>query len=473
MIHVSSEIGTLRRLIVHSPDSGLGKVVPSKAQDWLFEDIVHLQTMREKEYDYYMKTLLYFLDTEKVKGKLKELDSPSKRRGFYKPDDKHYHKSDKVLDIQFLLSELLEDKSMRKEMTACIAAVERCSFAQQKELMGLSSIELAKTFISGSLPNNRMLFAPVPNFIFTRDIGIVINDHLLLSKPAKEARRRESILSKYVFHYHPTFAEHHNKLIEIADDELFFLLEGTERENHQVTLEGGDVMMVAPNNLLIGVSERTTPHAVHKTINALFEREVVEKVSVIKIPAKRDFMHIDTVFTQVKRNMWVLYGKFAKKHLTEKNLLSKMYKKTEDEKVKILQFVRGKKKPVKFDYLEELLDSISRDDLKSTEKTEFIYSGDDVFPFSQREQWTDSCNLLALREGVVVGYDRNDHTAEAFRKYGFQTVTAPDLLAQFESGKKTPEEIQNTLIMLPSAELSRARGGSHCMSMPILRDTVL
>ena len=69
MINVSSEVGTLKRLMIHSPDSGLGKVVPSKAQDWLFEDIIHLETMRREEYDHYVKLLLYFLDEDKVKGK--------------------------------------------------------------------------------------------------------------------------------------------------------------------------------------------------------------------------------------------------------------------------------------------------------------------------------------------------------------------------------------------------------------------
>jgi arginine deiminase len=80
-VHVSSEVGTLRRVIVHSPDSGLGKVVPSKAQDWLFEDIVHLDTMRRGEYDIYLKILLYFLDPAKVHGKLKEIDAPEARTG--------------------------------------------------------------------------------------------------------------------------------------------------------------------------------------------------------------------------------------------------------------------------------------------------------------------------------------------------------------------------------------------------------
>ena len=78
-LQVNSEIGTLKRLLVHSPDSGLGKVVPSKAQDWLFEDIVHLDTIRKKEYDFYTKILLYFLDPEKIKGKLKDIDEPAKQ----------------------------------------------------------------------------------------------------------------------------------------------------------------------------------------------------------------------------------------------------------------------------------------------------------------------------------------------------------------------------------------------------------
>src|SRR3954469_25372813 len=108
-LQVSSEIGRLRRLLVHSPDSGLGKVVPSKVQDWLFEDIVHLDTIRKKEYDFYTKILLYFLDPEKIKGKLQDIDAPDNKRNFYKPAKEGFFKSDKVVELQWLLAELLED----------------------------------------------------------------------------------------------------------------------------------------------------------------------------------------------------------------------------------------------------------------------------------------------------------------------------------------------------------------------------
>ncbi|TAE02591.1 MAG: amidinotransferase, partial [Bacteroidetes bacterium] len=460
MIHVNTEIGTLKRLIIHSPDSGLGRVVPSKAQDWLFEDIVHLDTVRGKEYDYYVKILLYFLDPEKVRGKLKEIDDPANNRAFYKPGNEKYFNSDKVMDIQDLLQHVLSHQELRHEIIASICALENCSFAIQKVLKELPLLDLARTLISGSLPNRQMIFAPIPNLIFTRDIGIVINDHILLNKPAKPARYREALLARYVFYYHKYFGDVQDKVVAVTDDDLFFLFDEDERKQKVTTLEGGDIMMVAPNNLLVGVSERTTPNAIEKVIKDLFKRNVVEKVSVVKIPAKRDFMHIDTVFTQVKRNMWVLYGRFSKRNREEASFYDKFYADRCKDDVKILQFQNGREKPIRFDYIEDLLDSISRDDLKSRERTEIIYSGGDEFPFSQREQWTDSCNLLALKEGVVIGYDRNDKTADVFREKGFLVIRAEDLLNKFEANELSPETLTNTLIMLPSAELSRARGGS-------------
>src|SRR5476651_1270137 len=115
-IGVGSEIGDLRCLLIHSPDSGLGKVVPSKAQDWLFEDIVHLDTVRKNEYDYYVKLLMYFLDPDKIKGKLKQIDSAANKRSFFKPDNKNFHASDKVIEIQTLLADILEEKNIREKL---------------------------------------------------------------------------------------------------------------------------------------------------------------------------------------------------------------------------------------------------------------------------------------------------------------------------------------------------------------------
>ncbi|MEM1136054.1 MAG: arginine deiminase family protein [Bacteroidota bacterium] len=474
-IHVNSEIGRLRRLIIHSPDAGLGKVIPSKAQDWLFEDIIHLETMRSKEYDLYVKLLLYFLDPEKVKGKLLEIDAPENNRSFYKPGSKAYFNSDKVLDPQSLLADILQEKDVRDRLVAAVCAYEDVSYGVEMELLKMPAFELANALISGILPDNRMIFPPVPNFIFTRDIAVVVNKHIMLTKPATRARSRERILTTYIMFNHEIFKDYKDKIVEITNTEDHFLYDSDEKASKTVSLEGGDVMTVAPNHLLIGLSERTSLHAVSKVIQELFAKDVVEKVSVIKIPNKRAFMHIDTTFTQVKRNLWVIHAPFSKKHIyyATRDLIPALGEPKELFTVDITQFHKDKvDEPIKFEFLEDLLDDISRNDLKSKVETEFIYSGDGVFPFGQREQWTDSCNVLALKEGVVIAYDRNDKTAEGFRKKGFAVVHAATLIEQLDKDKVSADALENTLILLPSAELSRARGGSHCLSMPLLRDNV-
>lgn len=472
---VTSEVGTLRRLLVHSPDSGIGKVVPSKAQDWLFEDIVHLDTIRRKEYDFYTKILLYFLDPGKIKGRLKEIDSEENKRNFYKPGHKDFFRSDKVIELQWLLEDILEDREIRLTLVASVCAVEGCSYQLQQDLLTYHPSDLAKIFISGTDADTTMLFPPIPNFIFTRDIGITINNHILLNKPAKKARTREALLVRYIFFNHPLFADLRKNIIELPDTHQHFLLP-KEGDDKKVTLEGGDVMVVSKEHVLIGVSERTSMEAAYQAIHALFGKNVVKKVSIVKIPKKRDYMHIDTVFTQVKRNVWVMLGIFSKKSIKKEDadIVQRILEgKKEDHKIKIIQFrKKDLDNPVYFDNLEDLLTDISKNDLGCEEKVKFIYSGNNEFPFDAREQWTDSCNVLALKEGVVLGYDRNDKTADAFREAGFSVMQAQDLLNQLENDTITTEKINNCLIIMPSAELSRARGGFHCMSMPLLRDEI-
>lgn len=470
-LHVSTEVARLRRVMIHSPNSGLGKIVPSKAQEWLFEDIVHVPSMLANEYDYFVKLLLYFLDTERVQGKLAQIDDPANNRAFYKPGNPGFHGSDKVVELQRLLAEVVAQQEVRLQLVAAICAVEGISTKMKDTLLALDPVDLAAALITGSLPDRTMIFHPLANLIFTRDIGIVINDHLLLNKPAKLARTREALLAKYIFFHHPYFATNRQNILELYEDEHFFLLSDAEREQKIVTLEGGDVMMVAPNHLLIGVSERTSPYAVNQVIARLFDRNVVEKVSVIRIPNKREFMHIDTVFTQVARDTWVLFGGLGRDADTEEQyLIRTVLDEPLEEPLAIHQFTKGRREPKEFPYLEDLLEDISQKDLFVDGPVTFVYSGDGEYPYDEREQWTDSCNLLVLQEGVAIAYDRNDRTMDAFRKAGYETVRAADLLADFEAGKRHPQNMSRTIILLPSAELSRARGGSHCMSMPLVRD---
>jgi arginine deiminase len=473
-VFVNSEIGTLKRLLVHSPDSGLSKVVPSKAQDWLFEDIVHLDTIRN-EYDYYTRILLYFMDPDKIMGKLKAEDNVNAERDFYKPGKDEFYRSENVIELQWLLADILLDDSVKSQLVASVCAIEGCTYNTQKDLLVYNNIQLANTFITGADLNKELLFAPIPNFIFTRDIGIIIKDYILLNKPAKKARTREALLAKYIFYHHPLFSAYKDHIIELSDSHHSFLLPKEEDEK-KITLEGGDIMVISDHHLLIGISERTSSEAVAKVTSFLFKEGIMDKITIIKIPRKRDYMHIDTVFTQVKRNVWVMLGNFSRKAVKheDENAVERALEIKKEEKIKILQFYRSKPNaPIPFESLEDLLQDISKNDLNCREEVQFIFSGNDEFPYNVREQWTDSCNVLALKEGVVLGYDRNDKTADAFRNAGFTIIHAKELMEQFEAGSLTPAALKDTLILMPSAELSRARGGFHCMSMPILRDPII
>jgi len=386
---------------------------------------------------------------------------------------------------------------VKLRLISAICSYEESSYAIQQRLENIQSPALlAKVLITGILPaedgsaeEDMFIFPPVPNFIFTRDIGIMVKDHILLSRMATVARRRESLLTKYLSLYY-FFKDEPQKIMEIIEESDFFLYEEEERRHRIISIEGGDVMMIHPKHFVVGCSIRTSSSAINEIIHTLYSNPElgIEKISVVKIPKNRAQMHIDTIFTMVKRNVWVLYGRFSERILRDEhisrhsyvNKLSHEFRPLEMEQVEILQFykpegelyIKTKDYSVteKLPGIESLLRQISVTDFNvHPDDVRVIYSGSNVFPHDEREQWTDSCNVVALKEGVVIGYDRNDQTAEAFKENGFHVITTTELFKQFENGTD-PESIENTLILLPSSELSRARGGSHCMSMPLLRD---
>lgn len=486
-IRVSSEVGTLQRLIIHSPDAGIGKIAPRMMEDLLYDDIVYLEKMRE-EYNEYLSVLLWFLDPEVMRARDK--NDPD----FFKPTKDGYLKSDKVLDAEHLLMQVLKDDLAKQLLVSAVCAMEKCDFETQMLLMKMDSETLTRTLISGVWiyeGEEDYLFAPLPNFIFTRDIGIVINDHLLLIKAAEKGRTREALLIKYIAYFY-LFGDEANwdkyqfsdRVIELEDNEYYFLTDSLDKERQEVSIEGGDVMMVSPRHLLVGLSARTTQNAIHQLTTQLFSKNLVDKVSVVNIPSERAYMHIDTIFTMIKRDTWVMYAPFtrdaitlSKEEIDFRRMLDDEME-TPEEQVYVTQFIRKKKadgfkvEVKEFDYLDDLLAEVSKVDF-GCKKVNIIPNANGKFPFTEREQWTDSCNFLAIREGVIIGYDRNTYTNASLQKRGFKIIRAEDFNARMDAGEKLDDVITgDTLIILPSAELSRARGGTHCMSMPLQREDI-
>lgn len=415
-VHCSSEIAALKRVIVHRPDEGIARISPKDAEELLFDDIVHLPNMQE-EHDVFTSVLRAFLGKENV------------------------------LESQQLLAEALgADEESKQWMINEIIDYEELPSNVKGLLVLLSNEELADLLISGYMEKeDYYLFDPIPNFIFTRDIAVTVNDHVVITKAARSARFRENFLARFIFSSHPIFKDTRDqgKIINMNDVDEF----PPSRKGDFISIEGGDVMIINKDYLLIGCSERTNSYSIRLLKDALFRRGVVKNVVQVNIPLDRAYMHLDTIFTQINTNHTCAFKPIILEGLSS-----------------YVEVHRHTGSTTTYASLDEFLQA------EINSKMKFILSGDGESPWQEREQWTDGCNLVALRPGVALTYDRNPKTELAFRDYGYKVIHARQLLKEFEAGTLKPEDVKNTIITLPSNELSRARGGSHCMTCPIERE---
>lgn len=411
MLEVTNEVSTLRQVIVHRPDDGIELVTPDKAQEYLYDDIVYLKKMRE-EHDIFTKVLRCFLGKENV------------------------------IEVEHLLVEILHLPRVKADLIDAVCRFEGTENIAST-LLSLSAKKLAYTLLTGAIRATKQnLFAPIANYIFCRDIGVVIKKHIFLCEAAKSARSRESLLTRFIVQHASIFAK--NDTIELSS--LNVLLDHLETGKKSISIEGGDVMMIHPDHLLIGHSERTNIAAIDQLVNYVFEKKMVKYITRIDLPKDRYCMHLDTIFTFIDHDVCVTFEPLV--------CTSRM---------QVIQYQESIKVKKNFESLQQLLWSVFPN-------LKFIPCGGGVSPHAEREQWTDGCNLFTIKAGVAVTYDRNVHTAKALVAHGYTLISAKKFLNEIKASKIKIEQIKKTIILIPSNELSRARGGTHCLTWPIKRD---
>jgi arginine deiminase len=417
-VKINSEIGDLKKVIVHRPDAGIARVSPKRAEELLFDDIVFLPEM-QKEHDTFTDILSLFI------GK------------------------DNVYETFNLLVEALDtNKPEKAELISSVVDFEELPKKYGELMSNMDNETLAKVLIEGYYPDQDLiLFDPIPNFIFTRDIAVFVKDHVIVTKAAKEARHRENWLTRFIIYTHPLFTSYsnENKIINLNHVDIF----PPSKSGEVVSIEGGDVMMVQGDYLLVGCSERTTPHAVTSIRDYIFEKGILNHVVQVNIPSDRSCMHIDTLFTRIDHDTVVGYKPIV----------------CDGHHSSVIVHCKNGSKRNYNSIKEFFLSEINKD-------INFIMAGDGKSPYQEREQWTDGCNLVAVKPGVGLTYDRNPLTEIAFKNAGYEVIHAHDFIESVKSGKLDIASVQKTIITLPSNELSRARGGSHCMTCPFERSLI-
>jgi arginine deiminase len=288
--------------------------------------------------------------------------------------------------------------------------------------------------------------------MFMRDPCAVVNHGLVVGHMKYPARQRESLLMRHVYSAHPKIVDRDGTPPPLWFDKLSLdSLSNVQPENMEATIEGGDILVIRPDLLLVGVSERTSPQAVDELAKGLARQgSPVRTIYAVIMPRQRSTMHLDTIFTMLSHDDLLVYPPLIMPGGGEQVGLVRITIKPDG--TTHLAAVRKSLVECLEDELERPLNP--------------IFCGGNSRLYQEREQWTDGANAFAIAPGLILLYRRNHKTMEELSRRGWRILRDEDLATSHQDLLTGGPAV----ISLCSNELSRARGGPRCMTMPIERD---
>ena len=403
-LYVGSEVGQLRRVLLNRPERALTHLTPSNCHELLFDDVLAVEAAGE-EHDKFAQTLTdQGVEVLLLHDLLVETLAVAEAKTW-------------LLNTQ--ISDFRYGPTFARDLRHYLSDMDNEHLATVL-LGGLAYSELPIKS-SSMLPSMHrpldFVIEPLPNHLFTRDTSCWVYGGVSLNPMMKPARQRETNHLRAIYRWHPVFAGQ-DFIKYFGDEDLHY---------DNANIEGGDVLVIGNGAVLVGMSERTTAQGVENLAAKLFKHDQATEVIAIELPKHRSCMHLDTVMTHMDIDTFSVYPEIMRKDLNTWRLSAKDDGEMKVEKVP--SFIHAIEQALGLDYLK------------------IITTGGDSYE-AEREQWNDANNVLTVKPGVVIGYERNVYTNEKYDKAGI------------------------TVLPIPGNELGRGRGGARCMSCPIERDGI-